>query len=100
MTNIAIDDALLKLRRGQAAAVELEVTASSIAELMEGVDKRLFGKLLRGEVISPEEAHQAWIEKYSYYRLTKKLVKTERIGRGAAAQTAAPEFDLTRTPSV
>ena len=92
-----VDEALLSIRRGQAANQELSDNA--LADLAQAVDDKVFAKLLKGEVLSPEEAHQAWLEKYAYFRLAKKLRTAVRVGQRAAQRTGH-EFDLTRTGSV
>jgi len=78
------DTDMLALRHGQSAEGDLSNLGPALTKLGEAVDIRIFAKILRGEAVTPEEALQAWLEKYSYYRLTKELQKTIRIGRLAA----------------
>lgn len=94
-----VDTALLTIRRGQAAQSALQIGEQSLEDLNKSVDDRIFAKLLRNEVLSPEEALQAWLEKYAYHRLAKKLRQTVRSGQRAAAEVGE-EFDLTRSSSV
>lgn len=92
-----VDRALLAMRTGKEA--EATLAEGSLSEMSQSVDDRLFAKLTRGEVLTPEEAHQAWLEKFAYFRLSKKLRTLSRIGHRAAVK-AGPEFDLHRTSSV
>jgi hypothetical protein len=78
------DDDMLALRHGQAAEGDLSNLGPALEKLTMAVNTRIFTKLLRGETVTPEEALQAWLEKYSYHRLTHELRKTVRKGRRAA----------------
>ena len=85
------DTDLLALRHGQAAEGDLSNLGPALAKLDAAVDSRVFSKLLRGETVTPEEALQAWLEKYAYHRLTQELRKTVRRGvRAAETLTESP----------
>lgn len=94
MTKV-VDEAIAKMREGQSA----QQAIPEVDQLNRSVDMRIFSKLLKGEVLSPAEAHQAWMEKFAYWRVGKKLHKAVRVGQSAAAEAGA-EFDLTRAGSV
>ena len=78
------DDDMLALRHGQAAEGDLSNLGPALEKLDDAVDSRIFSKLLGGLTVTPEEALQAWLEKYAYHRLTRELRKTIRKGRHAA----------------
>ena len=78
------DNAMLALRTGQAAEGDLSNLGPALDKLSAHVDNRIFAKLLRGETVTPEEALQAWLEKFSFHRLRQELQKTIRVGRRAA----------------
>lgn len=97
MPDTNLDDALLAIRQGQAAGQALGYAAEHLEQLAAAVDTSIFTKLQAAHVLTPDEAIQAWFEKYAYYRLARKLQQTVRIGK-TTAERIAPALDLNKEP--
>lgn len=74
------------MSRGKLAGSTLELVSEQLDALEHRVDARVYGILRAGEVLAPEAAQQAWMEKFAVVQLRDKLLQISRSGKSAAAR--------------
>ena len=79
---------LVTLSEGQAASTELPMTEKLLLKLEKSVETRIAMILESGEALSPDIAIQAWIEKFAYRRLHRRLTQQVVMGQNAGEELA------------
>ena len=92
MTADLLKDNLTTLGVGHQATQELPLTEELLVKLERAIDTRVFSTLTRGDALDPTVAVQAWVEKFAYRQLRRRL--TQRVVMGqTAGEDLTPDME-------
>ena len=91
-TPTEVKDNLTTLAVGQQASVELPLTKELLDKLEHAIATRIFAPLLHGEALDPTVAVQAWVEKFAYRQLRRRLTQRVLMGQ-TAGEDLTPDME-------